>query len=193
MNPKTIAPEIKSFDSPKQWRTWLEKNHTNLEGIWLRFFKKASGVLALGYDGALDEALCFGWIDGQVKRFDEKSWIQKFTPRRKKSIWSKRNIEHVARLTKAGEMVEAGLKAFEAAKQDGRLDLAYDSPSNAVVPEDFLNELSKDKKAKAFFETLNKSNKYAIVFRLQTAKKPETRERRMSVILKMLANGEKFH
>ena len=162
-------------------------------GIWLRFYKKGSGIVSLNYAAALDEALCFGWIDGQSKSLDENSYLQKFTPRRARSIWSKRNIEHVARLIEEGKMNPSGLKEAEAAKTDGRWQKAYDSPANMEIPEDFLRELSKDKKAFAFYKTLNKANTYAIVWRLQTAKKPDTREKRMKAILEMLSRGEKFH
>lgn len=141
----------------------------------------------------MDHALCFGWIDGQKKSLDELSWIQKFTPRRPRSGWSKLNTQHVERLTAAGLMMEAGLRAVAAAQADGRWHAAYDSARNARPPEDFLQALAKSKKAKAFFEMLNRANVYAIVYRLQTAKKPETRERRMKNILAMLAQGEKFH
>lgn len=135
----------------------------------------------------------FGWIDGQAKPFDDRSWLQKFTPRRPRSGWSKLNTRHVERLVKTGAMTPAGMEAVKAAKADGRWKAAYDSPSNALPPEDFLKELGKNKKAKAFFETLNKANVYAIVYRLQTAKKPETREKRMKLILAMLAGGKAFH
>jgi uncharacterized protein YdeI (YjbR/CyaY-like superfamily) len=145
------------------------------------------------YAEALDEALCYGWIDGQLEKYDEKSWLRKFTPRRPKSVWSKRNIEHVNRLVDAGKMKPAGLKEMEAAKADGRWGRAYDSPSAMQVPQDFLAELSKHKKAQIFFETLNKANTYAIAWRLQTAKKPETREKRMKKFIQMLENGEKLH
>ena len=168
-------------------------NHEKCDGIWLRLFKKDSGKATVTYAEALDQALCFGWIDGQVKSLDELSWVQKFTPRRTRSGWSKRNTELVERLAKAGLMMPAGLLAVEAAKADGRWHAAYDSPRNTKPPEDFLKALGKDKKAKAFFGTLNRANVYAIVYRLQTAKKPETRARRMEVILAMLGRGEKFH
>lgn len=183
----------KSFTSASAWEKWLAANHTKSDGIWLRIFNKESGEKTVTYAEALDEALCYGWIDGQKKKFDSDSWIQKFTPRRARSIWSKRNIEHIERLTKENRMKAAGLKAFEDAKKDGRLESAYDSPSNATPPDDFLKRLEKNKKAKAFFDSLNKTNKYAITWRLQTAKKPETREKRMNIILEMLAKGEKFH
>ena len=181
------------FKSAAAFRAWLTTNHGKCDGIWLRLFKKDSGKATVTYAEALDQALCFGWIDGQVKSLDELSWVQKFTPRRARSGWSKRNTEHVERLTKAGVMMPAGLQQVEAAKADGRWAAAYESPKNAEPPADFLKALAKDKKAKAFFETLNKANVYAIVYRLQTAKKPETRVRRMEGILAMLGRGEKFH
>ncbi len=183
----------KSFASASAWGKWLAANYAKADGIWLRIFNKESGEKTVTYAEALDEALCYGWIDGQKKKFDSDSWIQKFTPRRARSIWSKRNIEHIERLTKEKRMKASGLKAFEEAQKDGRLAAAYDSPSNATPPDDFLKLLEKNKKAKAFFDSLNKTNKYAITWRLQTAKKPETREKRMNVILEMLAKGEKFH
>ncbi|MBX2905353.1 MAG: YdeI/OmpD-associated family protein [Taibaiella sp.] len=189
---KKEAP-IKSFASADAWEKWLSANHVKSDGIWLRIFNKESGKKTVTYAGALDEALCYGWIDGQKKKYDEESWLQKFTPRRPRSIWSKRNIEHVDRLTQENKMKAAGLKAFEDAKNDGRLAAAYDSPANATIPDDFLGQLEKNKKAKNFFESLNKANKFAISWRLQTTKKPETRQKRMNVILDMLANGEKFH
>ena len=182
-----------TFKSSAEFRSWLETNHTGSDGIWLRIFKKDSGEKSITYAGALDQALCYGWIDGQKQTYDECSWLQKFTPRRVKSEWSKVNTEHVERLIKTKQMNRAGLEAVEAAKADGRWQAAYDSPRNAVLPDDFLNALDKDKQAKAFFETLNKANIYAIVYRLQTAKKPETREKRKKMILEMLARGEKFH
>jgi uncharacterized protein YdeI (YjbR/CyaY-like superfamily) len=185
---KTLA-----FKSPADFRKWLAINHDTADGLWLRIFKKASGRKTVTYDEALDEALCFGWIDGLKKSYDELSFIQKFTPRRARSGWSKRNTVHVERLTKASLMMPAGIKAVEAAKADGRWEAAYESPRDATPPEDFLKALSRDKKAKAFFESLNKSNLYAIVYRLKTAKKPETRERRMKNILAMMSRGEKFH
>jgi uncharacterized protein YdeI (YjbR/CyaY-like superfamily) len=181
------------FSTPLKWERWLEKNHAKSDGIWIRLYKKDSGIPSINHAQALEEALCFGWIDGQGKSYDAASYLQKFTPRRARSIWSKRNIEHIARLDKAGKMRPAGWKEVEAAKADGRWERAYDSPANMVMPEDFLKQLSKNKKSVAFFDTLSKTNKYAIAWRLQTAKKTETREKRMKAILEMLRNGEKFH
>jgi uncharacterized protein YdeI (YjbR/CyaY-like superfamily) len=181
------------FSTPLKWERWLEKNHATSDGVWLQIYKKDSGIPTIDHAQALDEALCFGWIDGQAKSYDTQSYLQKFTPRRARSIWSKRNIEHIARLDKEGKMRPAGWKEVEAAKADGRWERAYDSPANMVMPEDFMKLLSKNKKSAAFFNTLSKTNKFAIGWRLQTAKKPETREKRMKVILEMLRNGEKFH
>ena len=192
---KAVKPDspIRSFTTTKELTSWLAKHHAVSIGIWMQLFKKKSGIDSVTYSEALDVALCYGWIDGQKKPYDAESWLQKFTPRRPKSIWSKRNREHVARLEKSGKMKAAGIKQVEAAKADGRWEQAYDSPSNMVVPVDFLKELAKNKKAETFFKTLNKTNTYAIVWRLQTAKKPETKNKRMKAILEMLKRGEKFH
>ena len=196
IKPKVTKPDspILSFNTIKELASWMAKNHEVLpQGIWIRLFKKDSGIKAITYSEALDVALCYGWIDGQKNSYDAESWIQKFTPRRPRSIWSKRNREHIARLDKSGKMKVAGIKQVEAAKADGRWEQAYDSPSNMVVPADFLKELAKNKNAENFFKTLNKTNTYAIVWRLQTAKKTETRDKRMKAILEMLKRGEKFH
>ena len=185
---KTIA-----FPSAREFEQWLAKNHAESTGIWLRFFKKNSGVLSVSYVEAVDAAICFGWIDGQLKKYDEESWLRKFTPRRPKSVWSKTNRGHAERLIRVGKMRAAGLQEVEAAKEDGRWKAAYDSASEMEIPDDFLKELAKNKRAKAFFETLNRANVYAIVWRLQTAKKPETRQRRLATILAILAKEQKFH
>lgn len=181
------------FTTAKAFGVWLQKNHSASPGIWLQFFKKGSGVKTITYAEALDEALCYGWIDSQVKTFDDKSYLQRFGPRKPKSIWSKTNTAHIERLRKAGKLKPAGIAQVEAAKKDGRWKLAYDSSKNMSIPEDFLQNLKKDKKAYAFFKTLNKANVYTICWRLQTAKKPETRQKRMDLILAMLKKGEKFH
>jgi uncharacterized protein YdeI (YjbR/CyaY-like superfamily) len=167
-----MALEILTFKSPSAFRNWLEKNHAATEGIWLRVFKKDSREQSIAYGEALDQALCYGWIDGQKKAHDDHSWLQKFTPRRPKSGWSKMNTRHAERLIESEKMAPAGLKEVDAAKRDGRWKAAHDSFGNATVPIDFLKELAKDNKAKAFFETLNKTNLYSIAYRLQTAKKP---------------------
>lgn len=182
-----------AFKSSISFRDWLEKNHAAAEGIWLQIYKKDSGKVSITYAEALDQALCFGWIDGQKQPNDGNSWLQKFTPRRAKSGWSKLNTQHAERLIKSGQMSHAGLEAVEAAKADGRWEAAYESSRNAAPPEDFMKLLDKNKEAKAFFTSLNKANVYAIVYRLQTAKKPETRERRINKIVEILTRGEKFH
>lgn len=185
--------ETLAFKSATAFRIWLTQHHTRMNGIWLRIFKKDSGKATVTYAEALDQALCFGWIDGQKKSCDAYSWIQKFTPRRAKSSWSKINTQHIERLTRAGRMTPAGEAAVAAAKADGRWQAAYDSQGTAVPPKDFLRALVRNKKAKAFFGALTRANVYAIVYRLQTARKPETRERRMQAILARLRRGEKFH
>ena len=189
----TVELEVLAFSSAKAWQQWLAKHHKTSDGIWLRLFRKTSDTASVTYAEALNEALCYGWIDGQLKSHDAQSWLRKFTPRRARSIWSKKNLQHVARLTRAGRMKAAGRKALAAAKADGRLKVAYDAPSKSEVPKDFLKALGRNAKARAFFATLNRANVYAITFRLQTAKKPETREKRMKTILAMLEKGEKFH
>jgi uncharacterized protein YdeI (YjbR/CyaY-like superfamily) len=193
MDPTSSVNEILQFRTPAEFRKWLRANHRQSGGIWLRIFKKDSGEPTVTYAEALDEALCYGWIDGLKQRHDEVSWRQRFTPRRPKSGWSKINTRHTERLIKAGRMKAAGQAQIDAAKKDGRWAAAYDSSSQATFPEDFLEAVSRNKKAHAFFESLNKTNRYAIAYRLQTAKKPETRRRRMEVILAMLNRGHAFH
>ena len=185
--------EVRSFPSTADLRAWLAKNHGKSNGIRLRIYKKASGVATISYAQALDQALCYGWIDGQKLPGDKESWLQTFTPRRPNGGWSKKNTEHAQRLIKSGAMAAAGLKEVDAAKTDGRWRAAYDSFGSASIPDDFLKRLAANKKAKAFFATLNKTNLYSIAYRLQTAKKPETREKRMQAIIERLARSEKFH
>lgn len=178
------------FDSKKKFADWLAKNHDKSAGVWLKIAKKGAGIPTVTYAEALDVALCYGWIDGQKGSFDEQYFLQKFTPRRPKSIWSKINVEKVERLIASGEMKPSGLKAVEAAKQDGRWDAAYSSQKNMEVPADFKSALNKNKKAKAFFETLTGSKRYAFLFRIETAKKAETREKRIHQFVEMLERGE---
>jgi uncharacterized protein YdeI (YjbR/CyaY-like superfamily) len=182
-----------NFTSSLDFRTWLAKNHSHSDDIWLRIYKKDSGVASVTYSEAVDQAICFGWIDGQRKPNDKQSWLQKFTPRRPKSSWSKNNTQHAERLIKSGEIAPAGLKEIKAAKTDGRWKAAYDSFGKAAAPDDFVKALARNRKAKAFFETLSKTNLYSITYRLQTAKKPETRQERMRAIIEMLSRGETFH
>ena len=184
---------IKAFKTADAFEVWLSKNHDTSKGIWLKIFKKDSEKTTVSYAEALDVALCYGWIDGQKQSHDEEAWLQKFCPRGDKSVWSKINTGHVKRLIKEGRMKPAGLNAVEKAKANGSWQKAYDSPGRMTIPEDFLKELSRNKKAEAFFKTLNKTNLFSIGFRLQTAKKQETKEKRIKAIIDMLAKGEKFH
>lgn len=190
---KKKDPKILSFQSAKKFESWLEKHYTKEEGIWLKFFKKNSGIKSVNYKEALDAALCYGWIDGQAKSLDEKSYLQKFTPRRAKSIWSKRNTEHIQRLIKEKRMKPSGLLQVKLAKQDGRWDNAYHSPTTVKMPKDFLEALAKNKKAQIFYDSLNKSNTFAIYFRIISAKKLETREKRIKEIVKQLAQKKKLY
>jgi uncharacterized protein YdeI (YjbR/CyaY-like superfamily) len=181
------------FASKKKWADWLARQHDKSAGVWLKFAKKGSEIPSVTYDEALEVALCYGWIDGQKKGFDDKYWLQKFTPRGARSIWSKINTEKAEKLIKSGEMEAAGLKVIEAAKQDGRWDAAYESQKNISVPDDFQAELDKNPKAKASFATLNSVNRYAILFRIHNAKKAETRVRRIQQFVEMLERGEKLY
>ena len=181
------------FATPQKWEAWLAKNHPDPKGIWMRIAKKDSEETSVTYAEALDGALCYGWIDGQKQKYDEVSWLQKFTPRRPKSPWSKINTGHAERLIKTGKMKAAGLRQIEEAKKDGRWHSAYDSHGTFTIPADFLKEVNKNKKAKAFFKTLSRVNLYALAYRLQTAKRPETREKRMKTYLEMLKQGKSIH
>ena len=191
--PKTIELPTLPFASKKKWADWLAKQHDKSAGVWLKLAKKDSGIPSVTYEEALEVALCYGWIDGQKKGLDDKYWLQKFTPRGPKSIWSKINTEKAEKLIASGEMKPAGLKAVEAAKHDGRWEAAYSSQKNISVPEDFQAALDRNKKAKAFFTTLNSTNRYAILFRIQTAKKAETRAKRIQQFIEMLERGEKLY
>ena len=181
------------FDSKKRWADWLAKQHDKSMGLWLKLAKKDSGIASVTYEEALDVALCYGWIDGQKKGFDDKYWLQKFTPRGKKSIWSKINTEKAERLIASGEMKPAGLKVIEAAKLDGRWDAAYASQKNITIPVDFQAALDENQKAKAFFGTLKGAERYSFLFRIETAKKAETRAKRIQQFIEMLARAETFH
>jgi uncharacterized protein YdeI (YjbR/CyaY-like superfamily) len=181
------------FVSKKKWADWLAKQHDKSSGVWLKIGKKDTGIFSVTYEEALDVALCYGWIDGQKKGFDEKYWLQKFTPRGPKSIWSKINTEKAERLIASGEMKSAGLKAVKLAKQDGRWEAAYASQKNISIPEDFQAALDKDKKAKTFFATLKSAERYSFLFRIHHAKRPETRAKRIQQFIEMLEKGEKLH
>lgn len=193
MKEKKVEYPIFIFATQDAWEKWLEKGHNKRSGVWIKFAKKSSGIKSVTYKEALDVALCYGWIDSLVKSFDDKYYIQKFTPHGAKSMWSTINKNNVARLIKLGKMQPSGLVEVDGAKKDGRWEHAYGSPTKMVVPEDFLRELKKNKKAYEFYKTLNKTNTYAISFQINTAKKVETRERRMKKFLEMMEKGEKLY
>jgi uncharacterized protein YdeI (YjbR/CyaY-like superfamily) len=184
---------IKLFEDLAAWAAWLEQNHADAPGLWLQHAKKAADLRSVSYAEALDVALCYGWIDGQKKSYDDSSWLQKWTPRGRKSIWSKINREKALKLIERGDMQPAGLAEVERAKQDGRWEAAYDSHSTATVPGDLQAALDSNADASAFFATLNSTNRYAILFRIQTAKKAETRARRIQEFIAMLERHEKLY
>ena len=180
------------FKTTAAWDKWLS-SHAGEKGLWLKFAKKGQGVVSITYAEALDVALCHGWIDSQLKTLDAQFYLQKFTPRKPKSLWSKINVEKAGKLIEAERMKPGGLREIEAAKADGRWQAAYDSASSMPVPEELAAALAKDRKARAFFETLDRTNRYAVCWRVQTAKKPETRAARVEKLVAMLARGEKIH
>ncbi|WP_257463280.1 YdeI/OmpD-associated family protein [Archangium lipolyticum] len=184
---------IVSFAKQGEWSAWLASNHASSRGVWLKIAKKASGVVSVNYQQALEVALAWGWIDGQRRSHDDTAYLQKFTPRGRRSIWSKINREKALALIAAGEMKPPGLAEVERAKQDGRWEAAYDSPSRASVPEDLAAAFAANPRAAAFFATLDSTNRYAVLFRLQTVKKAETRARRIALYVEMLARHEKLH
>jgi uncharacterized protein YdeI (YjbR/CyaY-like superfamily) len=192
MSTKQDLPTM-PFESQKDWEKWLHENHATSEGLWLKLAKSGSGIATVTYAQALEVALCYGWIDGQKGSLDERYWLQRFTPRRARSKWSKVNREKIATLIEQGRMQPAGLREVELAKADGRWDAAYDSQKNATVPEDLQRELEKNPKALKFFASLDSANRYAILFRLHDAKKPETRARRITRFVTMLAEHKKLH
>jgi uncharacterized protein YdeI (YjbR/CyaY-like superfamily) len=175
------------------WLKWLQRNHGSSTGVWIKLAKKSSKVASITYAEAVDGALRWGWIDGQGRSHDAQAWLQKFTPRRARSIWSKINRDKALALIARGEMQPPGLAEIERAKGDGRWEAAYDSPRTATVPADFERALADSAPAAEFFTKLNAANRYAILWRLQTAKRPETRARRISQFVAMLARGEKLH
>jgi uncharacterized protein YdeI (YjbR/CyaY-like superfamily) len=182
-----------SFRTPAEWETWLLANHSRSPGIWMRIATKDSGTASPSYGEALDVALCYGWIDGQKAAGDGASWLQRFTPRRPRSRWSKTNCAKAEALIAAGRMAPPGLAEVERARQDGRWAAAYDGPASAGVPGDLERALRANPAAASYFSTLDGRNRYAILFRIQEAKRPETRARRIEKFVDMLARGEKIH
>jgi uncharacterized protein YdeI (YjbR/CyaY-like superfamily) len=193
--PRSVAKAVQplmAFRSAAAFRRWLRTNHAVHPGIWMKLAKKGSGIPSLTYAEALDVALCHGWIDGQKRRHDDRWWLQKFTKRGPRSLWSKINLGHVARLEAAGLMQPAGRTAVAAAQADGRWARAYDSSRTAELPADFLAAIASSKRALACLAALTRGQRYAIFFRLTTAKKPETRARLLSDLVARLKSGEKF-
>lgn len=190
--PRDSLPVL-PFRSQAAWEAWLTKQHQKSTGLWLKLAKKDSGVPSVTYPEAVESALCFGWIDGQKQPFDEQYWLQRFTPRRPRSKWSKINCEKIEALQKAGRLQPAGLREVEAAQRDGRWENAYGSHRTITVPEDFQAELDQRPRSRKRFGELSAANRYAILYRLHDARKPETRTRRMKQILAMLAEGRTFH
>ena len=189
-----VGPKnTRRFATAAAFAAWLAKNHAASRGLWLRIAKKASGIKTVTHPEALDIALCYGWIDGKRKALDDTYFLQLFTPRTKRSVWSKINRGKIADLIVAGRMHAAGHAEVERAKQDGRWESAYDSVRNAIVPDDLQKFLDKNPRAKKFFESLTSQNRYAILWRLMTARRPETRAKRFAQFTAMLRRGEKIY
>ena len=193
MTPQNKQLPIKRFKDQNDWASWLDKHHADSMGVWLKIAKKNSRLKSVSYDEALETALCYGWIDGQKQADDESFWLQKFTPRGAKSAWSKINRTKVEQLIERGLVKPAGLQVVASAKQDGRWDGAYDSARRASVPKDFQLALNRNAQAKAFFETLKGANRYAILYRIQTAKKAETRAKRIQQFIEMLEKNKTIY
>jgi uncharacterized protein YdeI (YjbR/CyaY-like superfamily) len=193
---KTNTPDaaaVRLFKSKQDWAAWLGKNHRLSAGLWLRLAKKGSHVTSVSYKEALEVALCYGWIDGQKRPESDQAWLQRFVPRSSKSIWSKINREKALALIANGEMKASGLEAIENAKKNARWEAAYDSPSGATVPDDFQAALDANRRAAAFFKTLDRANRYAVLWRIQTVKKADTRARKIRQFIEMLEKEETIH
>jgi uncharacterized protein YdeI (YjbR/CyaY-like superfamily) len=185
--------EAKLFANQRAWDTWLRKNHQNSDGLWLLLAKRGGDRTSVTYGDALESALCFGWIDGKKMALDDSFWLQRFTPRSSRSVWSKINRTKALALIAQGRMQSAGLKEIERAKADGRWEAAYDSPSAATVPSDLQAALDSNLAAKTFFAMLDGANRYAVLWRIQTAKRAETRAKRIATYIEMLVRREKLH
>jgi uncharacterized protein YdeI (YjbR/CyaY-like superfamily) len=185
-------PSIR-FDSQAKWEVWLKRNHAKETEVWLEIAKKAATFKTVTYPEAVESALCYGWIDSQMRSGGPEFTVQRFTPRGPRSKWSRINTEHAMRLIDAGRMTEAGLAAIERAKRNGQWDAAYEPPSTAAVPEDLERALKRSAKAKRFFASLDSRNRYAILHRIADAKKPETRARRIEKFVAMCERGEKIY
>ncbi len=181
------------FKSQEDWAAWLEDNHEDAAGLWLKLAKKGSAINSVTYAEAVDSALCYGWIDSQKASYDEQYWLQRFTPRRARSKWSKRNRERATELIEQGKMKATGQREVERARQDGRWEAAYSPQSTAAVPDDLQKKLAENPTAEAFFAKLDSRNRYAILYRIQDAKRPETRARRIDKFVAMLNEQKKIY
>jgi uncharacterized protein YdeI (YjbR/CyaY-like superfamily) len=184
---------VMTFESIDAWDAWLAAHHAGSPGLWLKIAKKGSAGTTISYSDALDVALCHGWIDGQKGRHDDDYWLQRFTPRKPGSNWSKINTERAAALIASGRMRPAGLREVERAQADGRWEQAYESQSRVTVPDDLARALAANQRARAFFATLDSANRYAILYRIRTAKRPETRAKRIETFVAMLSEHKKIH
>ena len=185
--------EIRLFSTQAAWAAWLAKNHRSSAGLWLRLAKKGSDLRSVTYGEALEIALCFGWIDGQKRGESEQAWLQRFLPRSARSVWSKINREKAMSLAASGRMKASGQEAIDTAKKNGRWEAAYDSPKSAKVPADFQAALNANPRANGFFRELDGANRYAILFRIQTVKKAETRSRKIREFIEMLEKRQRIH
>ncbi|HEY7015135.1 MAG TPA: YdeI/OmpD-associated family protein [Streptosporangiaceae bacterium] len=184
---------VLGFPDPVAWQSWLDEHHADAPGAWLKIAKKGSAATSVSYAQALEVALCYGWIDGQKGRLDDDYWLQRFTPRKRGSRWSKINADQAAGLIEAGRMQPAGQREVDAAQADGRWDAAYSGQRTMAVPDDLERELAANDEARAFFATLSSANRYAILYRIGDAKRPETRARRVAKYVAMLAAHETIH
>ncbi len=184
---------IIAFETQQDWDAWLKEHYAETSGLWLKIAKKEAGIPSVTYAEALESALCYGWIDGQKAAFDDRYWLQRFTPRRPRSMWSRVNRDKATALIAEGRMQPAWLRQVDLAKSDGRWESAYQSQRTITIPDDFQSALAGDPKAREFFDTLDSGNRYAILFRIQTAKKSETRAARIKTFIEMLANRKKIH
>jgi uncharacterized protein YdeI (YjbR/CyaY-like superfamily) len=184
---------VMAFESTQAWDAWLSAHHANSPGLWLKIAKKGSAAQSISYSDALDVALCHGWIDGQKGRHDDDYWLQRFTPRKPGSNWSKINTERAAALIAAGKMRSAGLREVEQAQADGRWERAYQSQSRITVPDDLADALAANPRAREFFATLDGANRYAVLYRITSAKRPETRAKRIDTFVAMLSERKKIH
>lgn len=184
---------VLAFASAEDWRAWLDEHHDTSPGLWLRIARKGTGVSSVTYSEALDVALCYGWIDGQKKKYDDTTWVQRFTPRGPRSRWSRINRDRAQALIDAGRMCPAGQREVDRARADGRWESAYAGQRTATVPDDLAAALADNPAAAEFFATLDSANRYSVLYRVQDAKRPETRARRIATFVAMLARGEKLH